>query len=126
MKPDQRRDAYTAWFTALGIDPSTVPLDAEFMIQRPADGPAALRIEVFRTDTEGQRLQHGNFLIYDWKTVPLTVEPPGGQLPNHPQRGDLIDAIVRARALADRIALTSPWGRDVAQQIRAVLDIPGV
>lgn len=121
----ERRAAFAEWFTALGLDPKLIPLDAAWSLFRPAAGsPATVTVEVFATDDTGQRIVRQDNGMFDYvrgqRTVPLTVDPPDVPRPSTP--GEEVAAVARAvtAMVRDLSAALAPVLAEMARQCIAL------
>lgn len=97
----ERREAVCQWLAANGIDPKTVPIDADMTISEGTAG-RFLSCEVFDLTPDGHRQvdEHGDKAAVTAVSVPLKVEPPTWWQPyQKPTRDDLLAATDRVRAL---------------------------
>lgn len=96
-----RSDALCAWLTANGIEPNTVPVDADITICDTDDG-RVLRCEVFTLGVDGRKVldDRRDSPAYETRAVPLVAEPPEWWTPyEKPTREQLLAAADRVRAL---------------------------
>jgi hypothetical protein len=99
-----RLEAYRAWLTANGIDPSTVPWDGDVVIVDNPDGTRSIVYEEFELDDQGrkqldERLQHA--AIRKCSTA-LIEDPPEWWKPyQKPTRDQLLATEERIRSLVD-------------------------
>ena len=96
-----RSDALCAWLTAHGIEPNTVPTDADMTIVDTDDG-RVLRCEVMVRGDGGRVVldDRGDWPAIEMRAVPLVAEPPEWWTPyEKPTREQLLTAADRVRAL---------------------------
>jgi hypothetical protein len=99
-----RSDALCAWLTANGIEPNTVPVDADLTVVSTDDG-RILRCEVYVHTEDGRVIlnDRGDDKAREIRTVPLVVDPPVWWTPyEKPTREQLLTAADRVRALHQR------------------------
>ncbi|MEU7338660.1 hypothetical protein [Streptomyces sp. NPDC007074] len=99
---DTRIDAYRAWLTANGIDPRTVPIDADVTIADNPDRTRSIVYEAFDLDSDGRKQineRHDGAAIRTCNTL-LVVDPPEWWQPyEKPTRDTLLAAAERVRRL---------------------------
>ncbi|MFJ7297619.1 hypothetical protein [Streptomyces collinus] len=100
-----RRDAYAAWLTANGINPSHVLLDADVYLDTAPNGSQHIVYEAFHLDAEGRKQvdERGTGVAVQRRTTPLLVDPPDWWEPyRKPTRDDLLTVLGRVQQLAER------------------------
>lgn len=101
-----RSDALCAWLTAHGIEPNTVPTDADMTISDTDDG-RVLHCEVMVRSEDGRLVldDRGDGPAIEMRTVPLVAEPPEWWTPyEKPTREQLLATVERVRKLHAPIA----------------------
>jgi hypothetical protein len=119
-----RRDAYAAWLTANGINPSHVLLDADVYIETAPDGTRHIVYEACHLDAEGRKQinERGDEVAQERRTTPLLVEPPDWWEPyRKPTREQLLTALDRVRALANEEGEQNRYID--RERLRSVLDL---
>ena len=94
-----RSDALCAWLTANGIEPNTVPIDADIIVVD-TDGGRVLRCEVEMRGKDGRFVldDRGDRAAREIRAVPLVAEPPEWWTPyEKPTREQLLTTLERVR-----------------------------
>jgi hypothetical protein len=99
-----RRAAVADWLSANGIDPNTVPLDGDLLVEDAEDG-RVIRCETFvHSETGAKVMDPRGVEAREVRIVPLAVEPPEWWTPyEKPTREQLLAAVDRVRALCEEL-----------------------
>ena len=99
---DSRRAALCDWLTANGINPSTIPVDADLTIDTHPDNSRHIAYEAFVLNQDGNIMvdERGTGPAIEKRTTPLLLDPPTLWEPyQKPTRDDLLASTNRVRTL---------------------------
>jgi hypothetical protein len=100
--PEGRREALCAWLTANGIDPNTVPIEADLYLAPDPDGRLHIHYEAFHLDSNGRKHvdERGKNAAIERRSTPLAVDPPDWWEPHRkPTRDQLLNVLAKVRDL---------------------------
>jgi hypothetical protein len=132
--PENRREALCEWLRANGVDPDSIPQDADLYLEPAPEGDPYtgryLHYEAFHLNSDGRRHvdERGHGAARERRRTPLLVDPPDWWEPyRKPTRDQLLEVVDKLRKLVDAGSPASmdgwEWEAGYEDALRAVQSI---